>query len=625
MTDRRQCNPTTNGRHLVVGWPNADWAGVEALLQAGRLPNMAQLNAKGCAVRVSAPPPACHAAAWTTLATGLLADRHGVLASSEIRPDRSGVQPSGQRSWRAPAFWELLEAADKRTVCVAWPATFPALRWPGSHVDERFAVATGSDFESWAMLPDVVAPPSLRTALRELRIHPADGLRGQVEALLPETVNADPRNDQRPLLLQAALARVGTVHAVATFLAEGEWDLLCICYDLLRQVIGGAMPGDAGADALYARLILRVYGLHDMMLGRLMELAGPDTTVIVVGDGTRDDQGLSRDGFLIARGPGIVASPGASHSLADLAPSLLARFGLRHPCDGRPIGALVPVVPTAITLNVRPNVVAGRASSGPALTPEIPPNLEPAQVNALRHCIAERLTSLADVQMARGRVAEASETLESLRRQEGNSISVLQRLVQCRALLHDAAGCLPLAQDLISLAPGNPWGHLAMAACSVLRCDDDAAQPHIDRATRLAGGDITVALRLGGLELLRGRHELAASRFRSILARSPDLPEALHGLGVALASTGDPNGAEQALRSSIARQNAQPLVHLQLAEVLVGKADFHGGLAILERLRERHPGLTDIDVMITRAQRELARQLASAAIVAARVITETQP
>ena len=63
----------------------------------------------------------------------------------------------------------------------------------------------------------------------------------------------------------------------------------------------------------------------------------------------------------------------------------------------------------------------------------------------------------------------------------------------------------------------------------------------------------------------------------------------------------------------------------RIREVLVGTADFHGGLAILERLRERHPGLADIDVMVTHAQQALARQVASAAIDATRVITVAQP
>ena len=140
-------------RLLLVGWPAADWDAIQPLIIAGRMPHMAALAARGCAATLSVPPPDCHAALWTTLATGLLADRHGVLGDWEERWDGGGVQPAGGKSWRAPAFWEVLEEAGFATACVGWPATAPGVDWPGRHVDARFAQASGSSFETWAMLP----------------------------------------------------------------------------------------------------------------------------------------------------------------------------------------------------------------------------------------------------------------------------------------------------------------------------------------------------------------------------------------------------------------------------------------------------------------------------------------
>lgn len=589
---------STGGRLLVVGWPTADWDVVERLLQAGRLPHLAKLAGSGCTGRLAVPPPACEASAWTTMATGFLADRHGVLADGEVRPDGGGVGRAGLRSWHKPAFWEVLEGAGLRTICVGWPATAPGARWPGCHVDERFASATGSDFDNWAMLPDTVAPDALRDTLRELRIHPADGMRSQVAALLPEVAEMNPQDDPRPMLLEAALAQVGTLHAVATYLAEGEWDLLCVCHDLLRLIATGRPADQNFEEEPFTRLVERAHVFQDMMLGRLVQLAPEETAVIV-----------ASAGWLVAAGPGIGSAVLAGAALTDLAPSILARFGLRCETDGRPLAALASGR-AELTKICLPEPQA-RATPTSVLGGDPPDTLDLEQVAALRRLAADQAMNLAEVQIARGWLQQAAATLERLRQSQPGHMPAVQRLAECHALLNDAGACLPLAETLLEAEPGNPWGHLLMGACCVLGQDHVGARPHLDRAAALGGTQPNVALRLGGLHLLSGRPAEAAACFRQTRGAA----EGLYGLGIALSAQGETAAAADALRQSLAKQHCQPDAHRQLAIALMAEGQWRDAMAALADAEAQQPDHAEAAALLAEARSGWARDIAGKALL----------
>ena len=596
-------------RLLLVGWPGAEWRRAAALIEAGALPHLAQVAASGCVLpHLVTPPPSHHAALWTTLATGVLADRHGVLTDQECRPDGGGVQDAGQRSWQAPAFWEVMEQAGLRTMCVGWPATAPGARWPGCHVDERFGRATGSSFETWAMPPDVLAPAALRDTLRGLRIHPADGLRSQVLGLLPESATIDPRFDQRPLLLEAALAQIGTMHAAATYLAEGDWDVLCTCYDLLRLIGSGAATDSGELAESNARLRTRAYALQDMMLGRLVELAGPETTVMVVSAGTGTD--MPQPGFLVASGAEIPAGVPLAAALTDVAPTILARFGLAAEMEGTAILALSSRRQTPAPQRAVP--FGKTLPFTPVLADFSTDTLGQDQLAALRQQEVDALFALAEVQIARGDMRQAARTLERLRQLDPKHLAALQRLVECRGLLGDAAACLKLAHALLDLEPDRPWGHVAMAAWCVLMKEPAAAKPHLDRALLCDTADLQVLLRVGGLHLLRTSPHEAVSVFEAATKLNQDRPEAFYGLGVAWSAAGNLPAARQALLQAIALQPLQPLAHLQHAAVLAAQGQWRASVAAAETALQQRPGLPSAEDVLIKARTGLAQQIATA-------------
>lgn len=85
-------------------------------------------------------------------------------------------------------------------------------------------------------------------------------------------------------------------------------------------------------------------------------------------------------------------------------------------------------------------------------------------------------------------------------------------------------------------------------------------------------------------DLSSGRFEQAASNFRSVLTRTPDLPEALFGLGVASAQLGRLQEARQALRRYVQLQPSSVDGHSVLGMVLLAAGSRSEAKTELERV-----------------------------------------
>ena len=71
-------------RVIVVGWDGADWALLDPLLEAGRLPHLKSLLEKGAQARLETYRPRASPLLWTTIATGLTPPEHGVVDFQEF-------------------------------------------------------------------------------------------------------------------------------------------------------------------------------------------------------------------------------------------------------------------------------------------------------------------------------------------------------------------------------------------------------------------------------------------------------------------------------------------------------------------------------------------------------------
>ncbi len=512
------------------------------------MPVLARMRAGGSMARLRAADPHAPEVMWTTVATGRQPLNHDVAGRWTPREDGGGLREIGAASWAAPAYWQVLEEAGRKTATLFWPATMQATAWPGVHIDPRFAPSNGPAFDSWAIPPGSVSPETMRETLRDARMHVTEVDAAMLAPFVPGLADIDQKRDHRLTQLALMLAGAATGQGAATKLLEGgDWDVFSVHFSWLdfvqRTFLEAPPPYDGVVDAAYA--------FTDSLLGRLIDLAGPDTTVFVVSpNGVRAGPEMTwrAGGFLAARGRWIAAGQELPPlRLVDIAPCILARFGLSVPLDGKPVMALAPgqsrrrvdVKPRPKPLPDR-HVQALRALGYRDIVTE-------ADAKALAKAQADRLIARAEVCLAAGKGAQAETALRAARALlPPDDPSGLERLGMCYVYKGDAAGSHQVGAELMRLRPGSAWTDLIMASAFALEGKAAQAWPFMIAAREKAGDDPQIRSRIGGIALILEEDVSAAAHFEAALRLDLDLEFARKGLELARALGERRDGAASA-------------------------------------------------------------------------------
>jgi predicted AlkP superfamily phosphohydrolase/phosphomutase len=342
-----------NPKVLLVGWDAADWKVIRPLLEQGEMPNLARLIQSGVSGNLATLYPTLSPMLWTSIATGKRPGKHGIHGFVEPLRDASGVRPISSLSRTAKALWNILNQNGKRSRVVGWWPSHPAEPINGVMVSDFFHKA-GEGLKPTKMVPGAVHPPEWAQRLAELRVTPME-LPGEVLRLfVPEYDQIDQAKDKRLHALAKIIAETLTTHAAATaVLEQDDWDFAAVYYDAIDHFCHAFMRYHPPrldwvqeADfALYQPIVANAYRYHDAMLGRLVQLAGPETTVILL-----SDHGFHSDARRPAYIPAEMAGPAVEHRhfgivclngpgikqgeplyggvLLDIAPTVLHLFGL---------------------------------------------------------------------------------------------------------------------------------------------------------------------------------------------------------------------------------------------------------------------------------------------------------
>lgn len=545
-----------NKELVVLTIAGLDWPSFLERSRDGGVPALAALARRGAFGPVRPSGSDAPLADWATLATGRWPEHHRLFRSEETWS--GGLRPTGRASWGAAPVWDWLGSAGVATAVSAFPATTPGAAWRGLHLDDRIAEPTGRTRDDWALLPRC-APAALRDAIRDIRVHPTDISGQMLLPLIPALATVDQSRDHRVAQTALAMAAAATDQALANLLLDvGGWR----AGFFHQNWLGRMRDLFDRADAPFDLAVDGAWRFLDAVTGHLIAHAGPDCTIVIVSPGYGGAAGV-----LIAAGPNIAAGTSiGTVDPVDVAPTLLARFGLRAAdLPGTPIGSLsgapqrdAPPPPAIVPPAPDPDLTSALAAAGyPPLTP--PPS----------RWRRDGLVRLAKIVFARSPAAAGHLTDQALAIDPADPTALSIRAA-AHVALQEIDALPALADALTTIAPQRSWGPLVRGAYHALREDRGAATPWLraaeDAAT--ADGEVETLVRVGAAWLVLKAARDASRILTKAVALDPAHAGARLGLSVAALGCRDIVGAEVAARHVLARNPVDVAAWLQLAQVL---------------------------------------------------------
>lgn len=360
---------------LLVGWDAADWKVIHPLMESGRMPALRKLVEQGVIGNISTLDPPFSPMLWTTIATGKYADKHGIHGFTEPEPEGQGIRPCSTLSRKTKAVWNILSQKGYKTHVVGWWPSNPAEPVNGIMVSNFYQKAVGPLKKPWNLPAGTVHPAELSDFFAELRVHPEELGSEHLLAFAPGAAKIDQQTDKRLWAIAKNIAEAASIHSAATWILETQpWDFMAVYLDSIDHFCHGfmkyhppQMPGIGNDDfELYKEVVNAAYQFHDMMLGRLLQLAGPEATVILTSDhGFHSDhlrtlfvpdepagpaEHHRHHGIFAMKGPGIRQDQIVfGTSLLQITPTILTLFGL-------PIGADMDGIPVMDAFEQVPDI-----------------------------------------------------------------------------------------------------------------------------------------------------------------------------------------------------------------------------------------------------------------------------
>jgi len=608
---------------LLIGCDAADWKIIHPLVDQGQMPAMAKILKNGVIGNLSTLQPVFSPMLWTSIATGKRADKHGILGFIEPENDLSAVRPVSSLSRKTKAIWNILNQSGYKSHVIGWWPSYPVEKINGIMVSNLFHKIK-LDPKEWQIIKNSVHPELLEIFFHNLLMHPIELTDEHILPFVPNAASVDQEKDKHLQTIGKLICEAANIHNAATWALENqEWDFAAVYFDMIDHFCHGFMqfhpPKISEVDdkqyELYKDVINAAYRFQDMLIGRLVQLAGDDATVIIV-----SDHGFHSDERRMKSLPHILAAPSLQHrhhgvfaisgpgikkdesiygaSLLDITPTILSLFGLPigKDMDGVPLVQIYSTPSTIESIASWDNVEGNHAlnsnedrelsSDNPAVLKQLIDlgyieNMNPKSKGTVEKCMYDNRMTLAKVYIDGRKHALALPVLEEIYAHQPDSNESTLLYIDCLFQLSQTEKASEIIQEFEASLKKKILSKKGIAKINAELEAMRNEQPQEDgkgvkksqqlKASNQAGHDLRyVKLLKADLLVLQNQDQEAMEIFESLLKEGKLQTNILSRIGNSYLKMGMPDKALVLYRQliEIMPENAQLLTYTARALML---------------------------------------------------------
>lgn len=272
-------------RTLLIGLDGATFSVLDPLMEDGVMPFLRDLTASGARATLRSTVPALTPPAWTSLLTGRGPGQHGIFDFfRKEAPQSHHIRFLTSADIGCEAIWSMINRAGQRATLLNFPLTFPAPRLDGNLVP--------GGWMPWRQLRLGIHPPGLYDrmkqlpgfAARELAMdmsHEEKALEGCQQDEYEGWIALHIRREQQWLAVARHLMQEDPTDFTAV-LFDGVDKLQHLCWRFIDPAYA-----DTLTEAWEQRVreqCLEYFRQVDQIMAELVQLAGPEATVVVTSD-----------------------------------------------------------------------------------------------------------------------------------------------------------------------------------------------------------------------------------------------------------------------------------------------------------------------------------------------------
>ncbi len=518
---------------LLVGIDGADWNIIRPLLARNEMPNLLGIVKNGVHGPLRSFKPLISPVVWTTIATGKGPDKHGVLDFTMPDPETGAPIIVTSTIRRSKAFWNILSEQGLSVCVIGWWATWPAETVRGALVSDRL------NYHAFIETPEaregLVYPSDLQDEILGLRMDPAevsydvakrfmDISEEEFEAA-PELDFSDPISHFRHIY-----ATMETQARIAEFLARRiHPDVLAVYFEgvdtaghMYMRYAPPPYPGTTEQERRkFGHTVEAFYRYQDQLLGRLLDLTGNETTVMIVSD----------HGFLSGRARPLEKSRTVDYATAARWHRLDGVFAAKGPRIRAqdPSAGITGIITSATVFDITPTMLA-------LLDLPVASDMEGKVIEGLLRDGVPRPKRIASYE---------DESWRESRREAARSVQAVDEEMKERLR---SLGYIGAGESEEAISARGIW---SLGDYYMYKGDFGRAEEQFDKLRDVLPDYAEPYYNLGIIYMRRGEVQKAARMFEAALEREPEMMEVRLNLAFVYTRLGQPEKAVELLQEGL--------------------------------------------------------------------------